>query len=148
MAAQRPAKLRQHQDTGTRLKRRNFCHSLSRRNWRALEQRGGLSEGMVGMARWGRQREQGDVVDSSLMKSLWDKGKTLVSDGSLRRRVIGCDEIEQHTEKKTLGAANSHESDCCGGQEATSKGRGGREEEGLGVANTWKKSDSTMAYQE
>ena len=56
------------------------------------------------------------------MRSLQGKGKTLVSDGLLWRRGVDCDKTEQHTAEKTLGAVNSHERDCCGWQEAVSKG--------------------------
>lgn len=61
-----------------------------------------------------------------------------MSDGLLGTKGMDCDEIEQHTEKKTLGAANSQERDCCGGWEAMSKGRGGWEGEGLSAANICK----------
>lgn len=138
MAAQWPAKILHHQDTGTRRKRRNICHSLSRRDSWGLEQRwASVRWGWHGGEGKGMQREGGHGEDSLPMKSLWGRG--LVSDGLVWKRGTDCDEVEQHTEKKTLGAGNSHERDCCDGQEAMSQGWGGWEEAGLSAANVCKK---------
>jgi len=83
VAAQWPAQLQQHQNTGTKLKRRNHCHSLSRRNQWALEQRWvSVNMGMVGKQRHAEEMRRWSRLTSLQATRQWGSEQKLNSSTS------------------------------------------------------------------